>query len=90
MLFVFINVVILVLFRLDRKIACAPSDLMNFIEACAMGNFDRVTSLIHNGVVRVSSMATLQVNLVGMKGQSGTRQIYFSFPFFPFPLLYKR
>jgi len=36
--------------RLDRKLANAPSDVMTFIEACAMGNIDRVHHLVTSGV----------------------------------------
>ena len=37
--------------RLDRKVAGAPADTMNLVEACAMGNLARVQQLVNNGVV---------------------------------------
>ena len=30
----------------------APGDMMSFLEACAMGNLDRVEALLQRGVVR--------------------------------------
>ena len=37
--------------RLVSRLSRAPSDLMHFLEACAMGNIDRVESLLAKGVV---------------------------------------
>ena len=37
--------------RLVARLSRAPSDLMHFLEACAMGNLDRVESLLRKGVV---------------------------------------
>ena len=37
--------------RLVSRLSKAPSDLMHFLEACAMGNIDRVESLLAKGVV---------------------------------------
>ena len=36
--------------RLISRLSTAPSDLMHFLEACAMGNMSRVESLISKGV----------------------------------------
>ena len=36
--------------RLVTRLNSAPSDLMHFLEACAMGNMDRVNCLIDKGV----------------------------------------
>ena len=36
--------------RLVTRLNSAPSDLMHFLEACAMGNMDRVNCLIEKGV----------------------------------------
>ena len=36
--------------RLVTRLNSAPSDLMHFLEACAMGNIDRVNCLIEKGV----------------------------------------
>ena len=37
--------------RLVSRLSRAPADLMHFLEACAMGNIDRVESLLGKGVV---------------------------------------
>ena len=37
--------------RLVSRLSRAPSDLMHFLEACAMGNMDRVESLLAKGGV---------------------------------------
>ena len=37
--------------RLVSRLSRAPSDLMHFLEACAMGNMDRLESLLGKGVV---------------------------------------
>ena len=37
--------------KLVTKLSCAPADIMVFLEACAMGNIDRVNELIEKGVV---------------------------------------
>ena len=37
--------------RLVARISRAPSDLMHFLEACAMGNMERVEVLLMAGVV---------------------------------------
>ena len=37
--------------RLVARLNRAPSDLMHFLEACAMGNIDRVEYLLEKGVV---------------------------------------
>ena len=39
--------------RLVSRLSRAPADLMHFLEACAMGNIDRVESLLGKGVVSV-------------------------------------
>ena len=39
--------------KLVTKLSCAPADIMNFLEACAMGNVDRVNKLLEKGVVRM-------------------------------------
>merc|ERR1719309_1208527 len=36
--------------KLVTKLSCAPADIMVFLEACAMGNIDRVNELIEKGV----------------------------------------
>merc|ERR1719481_1482253 len=36
--------------RLESKLRCAPASIMHFLEACAMGNVDRVEQLIEKGV----------------------------------------
>ena len=37
--------------KLVSKLSCAPGDIMVFLEACAMGNVDRVEQLLEKGVV---------------------------------------
>ena len=37
--------------RLVSRLSRAPSDLMHFLEACAMGNMERVEVLLEKGVV---------------------------------------
>ena len=37
--------------KLISKLSCAPADIMVFLEACAMGNLDRVDKLLEKGVV---------------------------------------
>ena len=37
--------------KLVTKLSCAPADIMVFLEACAMGNVDRVEQLLEKGVV---------------------------------------
>ena len=37
--------------RLVSRLNRAPSDLMHFLEACAMGNTHRVEALLEKGVV---------------------------------------
>ena len=37
--------------RLAARLTRAPSDLMHFLEACAMGNTHRVEALLEKGVV---------------------------------------
>jgi len=36
--------------KLVTKLVCAPDDIMNFLEACAMGSIDRVDKLLEKGV----------------------------------------
>ena len=44
--------------RLVSRLARAPSDLMHFLEACAMGNMDRLESLLGKGVVSGAEVET--------------------------------
>ena len=44
--------------RLVSRLARAPSDLMHFLEACAMGNMDRLESLLGKGVVSGAEVVT--------------------------------
>ena len=37
--------------QLQTCLKSAPTDIMDFIEACTMGNVDRVEKLIEKGVV---------------------------------------
>ena len=37
--------------KLVTKLGCAPADIMNFLEACAMGSIDRLDKLLEKGVV---------------------------------------
>ncbi|XP_023344967.1 protein phosphatase 1 regulatory subunit 12A isoform X2 [Eurytemora carolleeae] len=48
--------------RLEHRLMHAPSDLMNFLEACTMGNTERVVHLIEKGV---------DVNKKGENGATG-------------------
>jgi len=36
--------------KLVTKLGCAPADIMNFLEACAMGSIDRLDKLLEKGV----------------------------------------
>ena len=39
--------------QLQTCLRSAPTDIMDFIEACTMGNVDRVEKLIEKGVVSI-------------------------------------
>ena len=40
--------------KVVTKLSCAPADIMVFLEACAMGNVDRIEQLLEKGVVSIA------------------------------------
>ena len=52
---------------LETRLARAPGDIMGFLEACAMGNLQRVEELLERGVVSHSYNQRSQTSIFNKK-----------------------